>query len=42
MKPSESQWEKEEAESKLQSKYAGEGTAKDEDEQEYLEKKRPY
>jgi hypothetical protein len=40
MKPNESQWEQEESEAKLQAKYAGEGTAPDDEiEREWLEKK---
>ena len=40
MKPSESQWEQEEAQSKIQAKYGNEGQAQTEEEQEYLDKKR--
>lgn len=42
MKPSESQWEEEEMQAKLQGKYGNEGQAISEEDQEYLDKKRPY
>lgn len=42
MKPSESQWEDEEMQAKLQGKYGTEGQAETEEEQDYLDKKRPY
>jgi hypothetical protein len=42
MNTSESQWEKEELEAKLQAKYGDEGRAQTEEEQEYLDKKRTH
>jgi hypothetical protein len=42
MKPSESQWDREEDQSKLASKTGDSSHEISEEEQEYLDKKRPY